>query len=188
MFSQNTIAVLTASMVVSTQAPTETTNTPTKYRLVIVTLVALALLLCNADRVIMSVAGVPLAELNGWNRETLGLVQSSFLWGYTLTPFIGGIAADKYGGKNVLLVGITVWSVATVLTPLAATASLPALLLCRAVMGLGEGTCVFPNHVLPVYLPCVECSHQVLPLESGQQSTTLPVHCTKIAHHSRLCD
>ena len=36
----------------------------------------------------------------------LGLVQSSSLWGYTLTPLIGGVAADRYGGKAVLLGGI----------------------------------------------------------------------------------
>ena len=74
----------------------------TSYRFVVVGLIALALLLCNADRVIMSVAGVPLAALNGWGAKSIGLVQSSFLWGYMLTPLLGGVLADKYGGKAVL--------------------------------------------------------------------------------------
>ena len=28
-----------------------------------------------------------------------GLVQSAFLWGYALTPLLGGVLADKYGGE-----------------------------------------------------------------------------------------
>jgi len=48
------------------------------------------------------VAGVPLAALNGWGERSIGLVQSSFLWGYMLTPLLGGVLADRYGGKAVL--------------------------------------------------------------------------------------
>ena len=28
-----------------------------------------------------------------------GIVQSAFLWGYTVTQFAGGTLADKYGGE-----------------------------------------------------------------------------------------
>ena len=56
----------------------------------VVSLVAFALMLCNADRVIMAVAAVPLAAANGWGERAVGLVQSAFLWGYALTPLVGG--------------------------------------------------------------------------------------------------
>jgi ACS family sodium-dependent inorganic phosphate cotransporter len=142
-----------------------------KYRFAVVSLVALALLLCNADRVIMSVAGVPLAAQNGWGAETLGLVQSSFLWGYTLTPFLGGVLADKIGGKNVLLAGIATWSIATALTPFAAAASLPALLACRAVMGLGEGVALpCMNNITARWVPRRERSRAVAACMAGFQS------------------
>ena len=141
------------------------------YRFVVVGLVALALLLCNADRVIMSVAGVPLAAANGWGAETLGLVQSSFLWGYALTPLLGGVLADKIGGKNVLLAGIATWSVATALTPFAAAASLPALLACRAVMGLGEGVALpCMNNITARWVPRRERSRAVAACMAGFQS------------------
>ena len=39
--------------------------------------------------------------------------RSSFLWGYALTPLLGGVLADRYGGKAVLGGGILLWSVAT---------------------------------------------------------------------------
>ena len=71
--------------------------------------------------------------------------QSAFLWGYALTPLIGGAVADRFGGRPVLAAGIALWSGATLLTPLSASRSFTALLLVRAAMGLGEG----------VALPCM---------------------------------
>ncbi|KAH9325704.1 hypothetical protein KI387_005882, partial [Taxus chinensis] len=50
----------------------------------------------------------------------------------------GGIWADKVGGKLVLGFGVIWWSIATLLTPVAANLGLPALLLVRACMGIGE--------------------------------------------------
>ena len=44
-------------------------------RLHVIAMVALALLLCNADRVIMSVAIVPLSAANGWSESIGGVVQ-----------------------------------------------------------------------------------------------------------------
>lgn len=51
---------------------------------------------------------------------------------------MGGIWADKIGGKLVLGFGVIWWSLATVLTPIAAKAGLPFLLAMRAFMGIGE--------------------------------------------------
>ena len=51
---------------------------------------------------------------------------------------VGGIWADKVGGKLVLGFGVVWWSIATVLTPIAARISLPCLLVMRAFMGIGE--------------------------------------------------
>ena len=42
------------------------------------------------------------------------------------------------GGKRVLGFGVIWWSIATVLTPVAAKAGLPFLLVSRAFMGIGE--------------------------------------------------
>ena len=109
------------------------------YRFTILSLVALALLLCNADRVIMSIVGLPMSKMNGWDVKVLGLIQSSFLSARGRRIF-GGVLADKIGGARVLLGGLLVWSLATMRTPLAAsTKSIPLLCLCRVVMGLGEG-------------------------------------------------
>ena len=52
--------------------------------------------------------------------------------GYLLTQIIGGIWADRIGGKKVLGFGAIWWSLATALTPVAAQLGLPFLLVARA--------------------------------------------------------
>jgi ACS family sodium-dependent inorganic phosphate cotransporter len=136
-------------------------------------------MLCNMDRVNMSVAILPMQQQFAWDSKTVGLVQSSFFWcargawrgacrracgvlvarvnaargaaradapsrararrGYLLTQVLGGIWADRFGGKLVLGCGVVWWSLATALTPLAAQAGLVPLLAARALMGVGEG-------------------------------------------------
>jgi hypothetical protein len=51
----------------------------------------------------------------------------------------GGLLADKIGGKKVLGFGVVWWSIATVMTPIAANMGMPVLLFSRAMMGVGEG-------------------------------------------------
>ncbi|GFY92525.1 major facilitator superfamily protein [Actinidia rufa] len=107
-------------------------------RWVMVLLCFTAFLLCNMDRVNMSIAILPMSHQFNWNSATVGLIQSSFFWGYLLTQIVGGIWADKIGGKLVLGFGVVWWSVATILTPIAAKIGLPFLLVMRAFMGIGE--------------------------------------------------
>ncbi|KAF9609804.1 hypothetical protein IFM89_018601 [Coptis chinensis] len=54
-------------------------------RWVIVLLCFSAFLLCNMDRVNMSIAILPMSAEYNWNPATVGLIQSSFFWGYLLT-------------------------------------------------------------------------------------------------------
>jgi len=66
-----------------------------------------------------------------------------FIYACTILMFfwlqiVGGIWADKIGGKLVLGFGVVWWSVATILTPIAARIGLPFLLVMRAFMGIGE--------------------------------------------------
>lgn len=51
---------------------------------------------------------------------------------------IGACAANRFGGKTVLFFAVFLWSVSTSVTPLLAT-SIPALIFCRVLLGLGEG-------------------------------------------------
>ncbi|VFQ89353.1 unnamed protein product [Cuscuta campestris] len=108
-------------------------------RFKVVALMGCVMALCNADRVVMSVAVVPLAAKYGWTNSFLGVVQSSFLWGYIFSSVIGGALVDKYGGKKAIAWGAALWSVATLLTPWAANHSTLSLLAVRAFFGFAEG-------------------------------------------------
>ncbi|XP_042506108.1 ascorbate transporter, chloroplastic-like isoform X1 [Macadamia integrifolia] len=137
-------------------------------RWVIVLLCCSAFLLCNMDRVNMSIAILPMSQEFKWNSATIGLIQSSFFWGYLLTQIVGGIWADKIGGKIVLGFGVVWWSVATVLTPIAARLGLPFLLLMRAFMGIGEGVAMpAMNNILSKWVPVSERSRSLAFVYSG---------------------
>ncbi|GAB2271723.1 Ascorbate transporter, chloroplastic [Dionaea muscipula] len=137
-------------------------------RWVIVLLCFTSFLLCNMDRVNMSIAILPMAQQFNWNSATVGLIQSSFFWGYLLTQIIGGICADKIGGKSVLGFGVIWWSVSTVLTPIAARAGLPFLLIMRAFMGIGEGVAMpAMNNMISKWIPVSERSRALALVYSG---------------------
>ncbi|RLN22685.1 sialin [Panicum miliaceum] len=127
-----------------------------------------AFLLCNMDRVNMSIAILPMSAEFGWNPQTVGLIQSSFFWGYLLTQIAGGIWADTVGGKTVLGFGVVWWSIATALTPIAAQLGLPFLLVVRAFMGIGEGVAMpAMNNILSKWVPVSERSRSLSLVYSG---------------------
>ncbi|HVN91877.1 MAG TPA: ACS family MFS transporter [Candidatus Binataceae bacterium] len=109
---------------------------PRRYTVVV--LFALATALCYIDRVNISIAIIPLAKDKGYDAATRGVVLSAFFWGYAWPQMIGGWIADRFGGKRVLAVGVALWSLATFLTPLAASVSFGMLFFMRAALGVGE--------------------------------------------------
>ncbi|OIV99888.1 hypothetical protein TanjilG_26226 [Lupinus angustifolius] len=111
-------------------------NLPQRYKLIGTT--SLAFVICNMDKVNLSIAIIPMSHQFGWNSSTAGLVQSSFFWGYALSQLPGGWLAKVFGGSKVLQVGVLVWSVATACVPLLA-GYMPGLLLSRILVGIGEG-------------------------------------------------
>ena len=112
-------------------------NFPYRFRLI--SLSTLAVFICYIDRINISVAAVEIQGQFGWDNTQLGLVLSSFFVGYIFTQYLGGFLADRYGGKRVLGYGVLLWSLFTILTPLAAHNGFFLLLLTRVLMGLGEG-------------------------------------------------
>lgn len=94
-------------------------------------------LICYMDRINIAVTAPVIMKELGWNEAALGIILSSFFWGYTLLQIPGGWLADRYGGKKVLGAGVLWWSFFTMITPLAKTAGSMAVF--RTLMGLGEG-------------------------------------------------
>ncbi|KAL9249012.1 putative anion transporter 6, chloroplastic [Drosera capensis] len=93
-------------------------NLPKRYKLIGIT--SLAFVICNMDKVNLSIAIIPMSHQFGWNSSVAGLVQSSFFWGYALSQLPGGWLAKIFGGRQVLAIGVLIWSFATALIPLVA--------------------------------------------------------------------
>ncbi|GER33689.1 vesicular glutamate transporter 1 [Striga asiatica] len=111
-------------------------NLPQRYKLIGTT--SLAFVICNMDKVNLSIAIIPMSHQFGWNASVAGLVQSSFFWGYALSQLPGGWLAKLFGGSKVLEVGVLAWSLATALVPIVA-GFLPGLIFSRILVGIGEG-------------------------------------------------
>ncbi|KAL0035485.1 hypothetical protein WJX77_008313 [Trebouxia sp. C0004] len=157
-------------------AAQQAVSTPSRWkrRWTIIALCFIAFMLCNMDRVNMSIAILPMAQQYGWDTATIGIVQSSFFWGYLLTQVLGGVWADKFGGKRVLSFGVIWWSMATALTPLAASLGLPVLLVMRACMGVGEGVAMpAMNNLLSRWVPVGERSRSLALVYSGMYSGSI---------------
>ena len=106
-------------------------------RLTMVILFFSSNLICYMDRLTIAItAPLIMAEL-GWDESVMGIILSSFFWGYTLLQIPGGWLADRYGGKKILGTGVLWWSFFTMITPFATTITTMAVF--RALMGLGEG-------------------------------------------------
>jgi ACS family sodium-dependent inorganic phosphate cotransporter len=113
-------------------------------RHLIVALSFLGCVIAYTDRVNMSVAAVAMKEHFGWTQTQKGMILSAFFVGYMLCMFVAGMLATRFGGKRVAAVSVLVWSVFTLLTPLAAAMSIPALIGARMAMGMGEAG-LFPS-------------------------------------------
>ena len=110
---------------------------PRRYTMML--LLLLALFLCYVDRVIISLAAVDMQQELGWSDTGKGLVFSAFFLGYFVMQIGSGILSQVYGGRNVLLFAVLLWSLFTVLTPPAAYASFAILIFARFMLGIGEG-------------------------------------------------
>lgn len=79
-----------------------------------------------------------------------------------MSPIVGGALVDYYGGKLVMACGVTLWSVATFLTPWAASTSLLALLSMRILLGVAEGVALpSMNNMISRWFPQTERSRAV---------------------------
>lgn len=89
------------------------------------------------DRSALSVAAPLLQKDLGLSSADLGFVFSSFFVGYAVFNFVGGWAADRFGGKRVYVASMAGWSLFCALT--AAATGLASLLVIRVLFGMGEG-------------------------------------------------
>jgi ACS family sodium-dependent inorganic phosphate cotransporter len=143
-------------------------------RHVVVGFTFLGCVIAYTDRVNISVAALAMKEHFGWSQTEKGFVLSAFFIGYFLFMFVAGLLATRFGGRRVLGYSVAAWSMFTLLTPVAATLSLTALLLVRVGMGIGEAA-MFPAalELFGRWAPPTERARAVARLYSGIPIGTL---------------
>ncbi|NDE00362.1 MAG: MFS transporter [Gammaproteobacteria bacterium] len=123
-----------------------------------VTLVAgLALFISYVDRGNLATAATLIQQEFALSPERLGVLLSAFYFTYVAAMVPAGWLAERYGARQVLAVGLVIWSLATFASGFAA--SFIALLLLRLLLGLGESVS-FPcmSRLLVIGVPTSQLS------------------------------
>ena len=94
------------------------------------------------DRINVNTAGPSLQRDLHLSTVQLGWVFSAFGWAYLALQVWGGWLSDRFGARLTLTVCGVIWAGSTMLIGL--VGSFTALIVCRVIVGLGEGA-TFPQ-------------------------------------------
>jgi ACS family hexuronate transporter-like MFS transporter len=108
-----------------------------RYRWLILAMLFLANVINYLDRSALSVAAPLVRRDLHLSPARLGFIFSAFFVGYALINFVGGMLADRAGGKLVFGWAMGLWSILCALT--AAATGFGSLFVIRVAFGMAEG-------------------------------------------------
>src|SRR6202049_3312815 len=82
----------------------------------ILVLISLMYLITYLDRVNISTAAPVISKEFGFDKVTMGIIFSAFVWAYAIFQVPGGWLSDRFGAWRVLTVIVTYWSIMTAAT------------------------------------------------------------------------
>ncbi|QOZ72914.1 MFS transporter [Bradyrhizobium arachidis] len=100
-------------------------------------LLFLFMLVNFADKIVVGLAGVPIMTDMKLSAEQFGLLGSSFFFLFSISAIVVGFIVNKVPTRWVLLTLAVIWALAQF--PMVGTVSFTTLLICRIVLGAGEG-------------------------------------------------
>jgi MFS family permease len=100
-------------------------------------LLFLFMLVNFADKIVVGLAGVPIMTELKLEPESFGLLGSSFFFLFSIAAIVVGFIVNRVATRWVLLVLAVVWALAQF--PMVGTVSFTTLLICRIILGAGEG-------------------------------------------------
>ena len=110
---------------------------PSRGRWYILVLISLMYLITYLDRVNISTAAPVISKEFGFDKITMGVIFSAFVWAYALFQVPGGWLSDRFGPRKVLTTIVAYWSVMTAATAMASGAT--SFIVLRFLFGVGEG-------------------------------------------------
>ena len=102
----------------------------------VLVLISLMYLITYLDRVNISTAAPVIAKEFGFDKVTMGIIFSSFVWAYAAFQVPGGWLGDRFGARNVLTIIVSYWSIMTAAT--AAATGAVSFVVMRFLFGIGE--------------------------------------------------
>jgi MFS family permease len=90
-----------------------------------------------ADKIVVGLAGVPIMTDLKLEPEAFGLLGSSFFLLFSITAIVVGFIVNRVDTRWVLLILALVWALAQF--PMVGTVTFTTLLICRIILGAGEG-------------------------------------------------
>src|SRR5215208_2512107 len=100
-------------------------------------LLFLFMLVNFADKIVVGLAGAPIMDELKLSPEQFGLLGSSFFLLFSISAIVVGFIVNRVATRWVLLAMAVIWSVAQF--PMVGTVSFTTLLICRIILGAGEG-------------------------------------------------
>lgn len=100
-------------------------------------LLFLFMLVNFADKIVVGLAGVPIMTELKLEPEQFGLLGSSFFFLFSISAIVVGFIVNKVPTRWVLLTLAVIWALTQF--PMVGTVSFTTLLICRIVLGAGEG-------------------------------------------------
>ena len=90
-----------------------------------------------ADKIVVGLAGVPIMTELKLEPEQFGLLGSSFFFLFSISAIVVGFIVNRVETRWVLLTLALVWALAQF--PMVGTVGFTTLLVCRIILGAGEG-------------------------------------------------
>jgi MFS family permease len=100
-------------------------------------LLFLFMLVNFADKIVVGLAGVPIMTELKLEPEAFGLLGSSFFLLFSITAIVVGFIVNRVDTRWVLLVLALIWALAQF--PMVGTVGFITLMICRIILGAGEG-------------------------------------------------
>ena len=100
-------------------------------------LLFLYMLVNFADKVVVGLAGVPIMAELKLEPEQFGFLGSAFFFLFSISCIVVGLSSDRVDTRWVLLALGLVWAV--VQFPMVGTVGFTTLVICRIILGAGEG-------------------------------------------------
>ena len=100
-------------------------------------LLFLFMLVNFADKIVVGLAGVPIMTELNLEPEAFGVLGSSFFLLFSITAIVVGFIVNRVDTRWVLLALALIWALAQF--PMVGTVSFTTLLICRVILGAGEG-------------------------------------------------